>query len=207
MLNRAARKQRAREYVERRLGFHDYDDLADVLRGLEQTLPWAPSRSTFYSWVKQWREARARDRSGAWSLLNDETGRPDIVMRVIAALIGQSRGRHRPTVTSAEAHWIVRLALAVPDILADQTQYRQVIGVDPEPVAATIPGALNLWAEALSYVEAESAADTNRLAELDRRVALCYAEGGRHFVATVDPLLLADMVRPAAEPTPLPEEY
>lgn len=176
------RKAKARQYIERRLVSRDYEELSDVLHGAEQELDWAPSRSTFYEWVRQWREARARDRSGTWTLATDETGRPDIVMDVLAALIGSSRGR-LATLTVAEARWIVRLATAVPIILKDKTRFR---GVDAQGHGIGDPigpawGTLNLWEWALQYVDAENVGDQKQLSELDATVAMLYGAGGRHF--------------------------
>ena len=178
--SRNRRRTKAREYVEQRLGIRDFDELTEILRDAERSLSWAPPRSTFYGWVSEWKTARARDRSGRWSLSTDETGRPDIVMSVLAALVGRSHGRHQ-TLTVAEARWLVRLGTAVPDILADgrhlEPDESGVFNVPGQPSWGT----LSLWSWALHYVDAETAGDDDALAELDGKVAMLYANGGRHF--------------------------
>lgn len=170
------RRQQAREYVERRLRFHEYDDKADILRGAQLDLDWAPSRSTFYGWVKDWENRRARDKSGYWSLANDNTGRPDLVMRVIAALVAASGGRG-VRLTNAEAVWIARLGAALPDILALSTV---TPSGEREPA-----GERRLYEEAARFVDAETADDEDRLAELESWAAVMYAADGAYFVAAM----------------------
>lgn len=181
VLGRRDRKSAARNYIEGRLRQADYDDLADILKGAEQDLDWAPSRSTFYQWVREWREARARDTSGQWSLATDDTGRPDVVMSVLAALIGRSRGRFVP-ISRAEARWMVRLATAIPAVLEDGTSYRRIDehGVGHDPIGPAW-GALRLFKWATRYVDAEARQDESALAELDGTVAMLYGDEGRHF--------------------------
>ena len=103
-------------------------------------------------------------------------------MSVLAALVGQGRGRRRVTLTVAEARWIARLATAVPDILTDGHY------LEPDDQGRfTIPGrpawgSLSLWMWALLYVDAETSSDpAAAFAELDAKVAMLYAAGGRHF--------------------------
>ncbi len=188
------RRQTAREYVERRLAFRDYDDLSDVLKGAQQ-LDWAPSRSTFYLWVKAWRAERARDQSGPWTLANDETGRPDIVMRVIATVHGQSRGRLN-SVTTTEAKWIVRVALALPGILeADEAaEYPADAGPGFGGQVILLWGAAKVLTAARRYIRAEEAGDVEQVLQEQANHAVWYVNEQRHLseLLGVDPRVIAE---------------
>ena len=94
-------------------------------------------------------------------------------MAVLAAVVGESEGR-RDTLTVAEAEWVVRLAVALPTMLRDAV-WR---GRDKEWPAW---GAINVWQWAANYVAAEAIGDTEELRALDAKVAVLYANEGRHF--------------------------
>ncbi len=162
-----------REYVERRLEDEDYGVRIEILRAAEDQFgKYAPSKTTFYRWLKEWDLAHPADRGEQWSLFNDSTGRPDVVLRVLAALAGRSR---RPrTVSIHEAQLLVRLATAAPKLLRDTVT---------ETRRGSYPawGALSLWRWASRYLSAESRGDLDELALLDFDLATLYVTDGYHF--------------------------
>lgn len=171
MKSRQQTRQDAREYVERRLTAHNYDDLADILKGASLHLNWAPSRSTFYEWVREWRESRSSDTSGKWSLATDKTGRPDILMRVLAELFRVSSG-NADELTVGEAEWLVRLANAIPPTWP-AVRWRQGLR-DGSSQTVTEPGALHLLSWARRYLDAETQGNADELALYDWVVASEY---------------------------------
>lgn len=192
---RQRRREAARRWVENRLN-GPHQELVEILRDAEQELTWAPPRSTFYEWVGDWKARRSRDQSGPWSLGEDTTGRPDIVMSVLAALAGAAGGTPGPItypeakaivrlgsafepITNGEARWLVRLAIAVPDILVDGDAWDLSAYSMKEAVSGSVLGAIRLHRWALRYVDAETAGDTELLRDLDTTVAALYASGGR----------------------------
>ena len=170
-----AQKRKAHEYVERRLDGHDYDDLADVLRGAQRELPWAPSRSTFYQWVREWQGREAAVSDTAWTLATDVTGRPDVVMKLLAFAWAWSGGRIR-RIGAARAQWAVRLATALPHFLA-------------VPPAADSPAAMAqqelvqsplswLWVVAGEYAQAEAAGESTMELDLAHATSLAWLGWG-----------------------------
>jgi hypothetical protein len=136
------RKSREQAIAEEWLSASKYTHAQEILEALELRGRNVPSRSTVYKWVGDWRAAHSSsDAVVPWSLATDRTGRPDIVMRVIAALDDATDGRRTFTVSLAQANWLVKLAAALPDDWAE----RQGIGADGEDV----PGAVRLfyWAD------------------------------------------------------------
>jgi hypothetical protein len=107
----------------------------DIVREIEQAEDDPPARSTIYAWA---RAARGGvDTSGGWSLVRDQSGRPDLALRVAFALdegwrgeVTIQRGLHeaglagtakailavpRPRLTNGDAEWLARLGDALPD--------------------------------------------------------------------------------------------
>ena len=165
-------KPSARDYVRRRLRLSDFESRADLL--VDAQVKYGgdyPSKTTFYRWVKEWQESHAKDNSGPWTLATDETGRADLVMRVVAALAGYRGSFDPPGVTHREARWIVSLWEAVPEV--NETG----LGGDRTPYWGT----LNLWHWVQDYTRAESLSDTEELARLDTRLAAVYAASGQHW--------------------------
>lgn len=144
-------REKVHQYVEDRLALGDFDRVSDVLADIKRHFRWEPSRSTFYAWVKSWRDAQG-DGSGLWTLAKDRTGRPDVVMRVIAAIYENSQGR-RGTVTVDQARWLVKLAAALPAEWPDE--HRAMVRSDGTPMILTIPGALRLLGSANRHLSAE----------------------------------------------------
>lgn len=72
----------------------------------------APPRRTFYVWAKEATLAPTKP----WTLAADETGRPDVVLRVLRAVHDASSGRIGQ-IGIDEATWIVRLVNAKPELL------------------------------------------------------------------------------------------
>jgi hypothetical protein len=163
------RRREAREYLEAQLNLGE--DRAAIFRGMQRDLYWTPSRSTFYAWAHQWDEARARDQSGDWSLATDTTGRPDIVLRVLVALLAASQGR-RDEISADDARWLVRLASAVPSEWPDKMWRVKTTSGEWQP--ATEHGAIRLYNWAVRYAAAEADSDTNALALYDDLVAMEY---------------------------------
>lgn len=94
----------------------------------------APARRTFYSWAAEVDKRRSTDVT--WTLAEDTTGNPRVVLDVMAALHEASSGRlYR--VTIEEAAWIVKLAAARPGL-----------GTEPHPFGRPV---LNLYFEAQRF--------------------------------------------------------
>lgn len=98
---------------------------ADAYREIQEGRG-APARSTAYEWAREWKAQRDQDDSGEWTLATDTTGRPDVVMRILASLgnarirlLATGRDPDRRVVSVAEARWAVKVAEAVPWILSD----------------------------------------------------------------------------------------
>lgn len=123
----------------------------------------APSRSTFYEWVRAERAVSAADKSGAWSLADDKTGRPDIVLEVLSGIYYDSNTRVR-SISHDEAQLIVRIATAVPEVLDK-----------PE-------GAWLIHSYAHDYMRAKAANDQAELALLDVKLGSNYIERARQRV-------------------------
>jgi hypothetical protein len=163
------RRRLARQYVEARLNLAE--DRAEIYRSMQLELDWAPSRSTFYAWAQQWDQARARDESGPWSLATDSTGRPDVVLRVLAALLAVSHGQ-RDEISADDARWLVRLASAVPTEWPDEKWRVKTASGDWQDVIEH--GAIRLYNWAVRYADAEARGDTNALALYDDIIASEY---------------------------------
>jgi hypothetical protein len=108
-----------------------------------------------------------RDRS-TWTLATDDTGRPDIVLRVLAAALDVSKGKITQ-IGKADAAWVVRLATALPRLLDEA-----------RPVARSLHNHWRrpLWellVRAQMYRSAEERQDTARLIELDAEMASEFA--------------------------------
>lgn len=172
MLNKKGQQKRARELVESRLAVGAA--APDILRSLEEQ-GLAPARSTLYAWVRQWRDARALDTSGAWTLATDETGRPDIVMRVLAALEGTRMWREDTDqhITHTDARWLVRLATAFPDWLQRES-------------TAINPVELDLYGAAVRYNSLVATGNTAAIQRMDAMLALIHVDDSRFLRAQHD---------------------
>lgn len=186
MLNRKGRQREARERVERVLAAEKDPDLGALyaeLKGLRME----PARSTFYGWVKQWRDERARDDSDPWLLADDDTGDPGLVLRVASTLWMRAKlnGGEAPAVSKRDARWLVRIAQAVPMILAQPWELHRADGT-----AELIPVEVTLWEWALRYGAADTAAPEvrrGRLATLDQMLAV-------EFILTTGPVRVTEAV-------------
>lgn len=154
---------------------------AEILRELEQTEHKPPPRSTVYAWVKEARDELARDGSGRWLLATDRSGRPELVLRVQAAVLraqwseAEARvlggrepgvrgglkvleearsGPQPPPITHEDAKWIAKLGAVMPEY-----------GTDDREI-------LDLLFLARQYVAAEGRGDVDELAVLDATVAV-----------------------------------
>lgn len=165
------RKRQARDYLEAALIRGDAP--AEIYRAMQLELGWVPSRSTVYAWAKDWQEARARDQSGRWSLATDETGRPDIVLRVLAALIATTHGR-MDDISVDEARWLVKLARAVPEPWPDHVFRAPPKGEPDQYIEVKEPGPIRLLIWAGRCADAENSGDTNALALYDDYIAMEY---------------------------------
>lgn len=124
---------------------------ADIHRGLEVRGLSPDSRGTTYNWVEQVRAEMALDGSGPWSLANDTTGRPRVVLGVLGARYrryAESMGGP-PTeplrMSVRDAWWAVRIADAAPGL------------VPPDGAADPDDAWLRLWEWVLRYMTAEAA--------------------------------------------------
>lgn len=158
------RRRQAREYLE--AGLIRGEDRAELLRAMQRDLEWAPSRSTFYAWAQQWDLARASDLSESWSLATDTTGRPAVVLRVLAGLLAYSQGRAQISVD--DARWLVRLGNGAPD---DWPSMYVAYGGTAERPPSVTPGPIRLYHWAVRCAEAERAGDTAALARLQNAFA------------------------------------
>ena len=157
---------RAREFLRDRFA-QGIQGWPELVRAMElEGLPWIPSRSQFYVIRKEWRTSRDRDTSGEWSLAADETGRPDLVMRGMAAVIGMTEGR-RGHITVAEAGWIVRVASAFPSLESE----------DP----------WRIYQLAIRYLDIAESGDAKAMTDEDGMNALLYADARDYFARIFNP--------------------
>ncbi len=163
------RRRQARDCLE--AGLVRGQERADLYRTMQRELAWTPSRSTFYTWAQRWDQARAADPSGRWSLATDTTGRPDIILRLLAALLAVSKGE-RDEITTDDARWVVRLASAIPPEWPDESW--RVRGKDGTESLAIEHGAVRLYNWAVRYADAERRDDANALAFYDDVIAMEY---------------------------------
>ena len=77
--------------------------------------PETPSKRTVQGMVKQIRQATDRDRSDTWSVLEDDTGEPRIVLDALAAALTQTRGGVG-SISKAEARLVVKVARSAPEL-------------------------------------------------------------------------------------------
>jgi hypothetical protein len=166
---RRKRHAEARRYLLEQLAV-ERDDLPAILTELERR-GIAPARSTFYGWARDERGRVPQDASGAWSIATDTTGRPDVVLGLLAWLTVASKWR-RTSLTRSEAAWAVRLSAALPRDV-EQTLLRGYIGRSGESEA---PRALfSFWQWVKTYVRLDA---EGRSGELDSELAIAYLAFG-----------------------------
>ncbi len=118
-------------------------------------------------WIRT-RLPRWRDKS-TWMLASDSTGRPDVVLRVLAALREASNGGIT-RIGQDDARWIVKIAEAAPRLLSNEPLERRVFALDGNP-------ALEMLFFAQNYRVADDAGDTAELLALDAELADRYVKG------------------------------
>ena len=151
---KAARMDEARQYLRNELA--KGTAVGEIERALDLK-GMAVAHSTIYSWAKVERQQELADKSGPWLLATDDTGRPDLILRILHVLFEIS-GFRRRSITRAEARWCVRIATAVPDILLSAANRAD----DPE---------WHLFHTARKYVRAEGANDVEAMTHMDLTLA------------------------------------
>lgn len=86
----------------------------------------APSRRTFYSWIQDLGSAAL---GTPWTVVEDKTGAPDVVLRVRRALHEASSGRVS-NISVDEAAFIVAVVRAKPEML-ERTEPFAPVGLAP----------------------------------------------------------------------------
>lgn len=157
---------------------------ADAYRELQRSGGAVPARATAYEWARQWREEREADDSGVWTLERDQTGRPDLVMRVLAALRWHRAGADaqdpalrlsQPVyVTHDEAGWIVRLGVALPWILAEREYTEDDVRRHAHPLLELLQLAQ------LRIGMTQRGASVESQADMDAMMAGFFTEDGRY---------------------------
>jgi hypothetical protein len=142
MVQRNAKRgiQERKAAVQERLPLYPRQAWGELLRQLEVE-GIAPPRSTFYVWANE--ADKLRSTAPTWTLAEDRTGNPRVVLDVMAALHEASNGR-LACVTVDEAAWIVKLDAARPT-LRDE----------PHPFGRPV---LNLYFGALRFLRTEPGA-------------------------------------------------
>jgi hypothetical protein len=149
----------ARTYLREQMALSRRDYMT-IHRELELRGVPTPSRSQWYLWIREEQKKAAADTSGPWSLADDQTGRPDIVLALLSWVIGESQWQRR-SLTVREAFWAVRLCAALPRFVEGMVlgAHEDRVAVKKERSATSLPW---FWSWVLVYGQAHALDDDAR---------------------------------------------